>query len=788
MIYLTDYISEIRCPYCFSYVSILQKKESPLLIITCELCGKNEMSLNQYLSLINSNNIKSCNYCCKNIPIKELFCSSKKNNFLCKKCFSLLSNHQAININDYTPFTEIGKNCKIHKSFPNLFYCETCRVHICCKCMSEHPSHKIINICEEAKKKNNIEELKLLIKKEEKEIENEQKFGELILNSMSNMFENELKNKKDLFNFKKIFYNYFISNSNSYYAYENAEFLSNNENSDFFVNDKELKELEDLLNSININPNNDDINKEKKNNSHKSNKKYIDMANNIKMLSDNNDEPLRKSSTSVIKQSRRSSHLPTLPNIDKSNIPNIFLSNSNININNSNNNNSKNTINNNRNKHIYPFATPIKSQRFKVKKNIKQANEMINREIQNKSANFLGTNNNQENKIDNFILIKKLKFSIINMLYLGNNKILISIFSADKNLILGEIVKEKEKEKDKNLVNFVIIGTIRMGDKPIIHMEICDNGNILNCSDDRVIIFKIINNKINIKCNILYTDNNSSMKNSLHNLSCISLEQENLLVLYNNDSNNKKPENKNISELTFYSNTNTGCQKSKLSNPQDLKIISLEKISSNICVIISNKISDNNNISNKINLRFLRLRNNRFYTINEKEISSNEKNKSKIFINKLIDNYVIISESLNSFCIYDFEKNQTLNKFQCDNIEAMKIKLNDEQIFLYTVERKLNDEKVSEEVKMKKYLIKRINVGKIIGLNNNSDNVMNKYEENIFEINLVSVGELYGESFTNKINDMLIIKDEREEKDKNGSDKNLILLADNVGNIFYNYY
>ena len=110
MIYLTDYISEIRCPYCFSYVSILQKKESPLLIITCELCGKNEMSLNQYLSLINSNNIKSCNYCCKNIPIKELFCSSKKNNFLCKKCFSLLSNHQAININDYTPFTEIGKN------------------------------------------------------------------------------------------------------------------------------------------------------------------------------------------------------------------------------------------------------------------------------------------------------------------------------------------------------------------------------------------------------------------------------------------------------------------------------------------------------------------------------------------------------------------------------------------------------------------------------------------------------------------------------------------------------
>ena len=66
MIYLTDYISEIRCPYCFSYVSILQKKESPLLIITCELCGKNEMSLNQYLSLINSNNIKSCNYCCKN--------------------------------------------------------------------------------------------------------------------------------------------------------------------------------------------------------------------------------------------------------------------------------------------------------------------------------------------------------------------------------------------------------------------------------------------------------------------------------------------------------------------------------------------------------------------------------------------------------------------------------------------------------------------------------------------------------------------------------------------------
>ena len=86
-----------------------------------------------------------------------------------------------------------------------------------------------------------------------------------------------------------------------------------------------------------------------------------------------------------------------------------------------------------------------------------------------------------------------------------------------------------------------------------------------------------------------------------------------------------------------------------------------------------------------------------------------------------------------------------------------------------------------EEIKIKKYLIKKINKNLII-LGNNAL----KYE---IEINAISSCHLLGYNKNNKINDMLVINDDnRDEKDKNGSDKNLILLADNTGNVFYKYY
>ena len=84
-------------------------------------------------------------------------------------------------------------------------------------------------------------------------------------------------------------------------------------------------------------------------------------------------------------------------------------------------------------------------------------------------------------------------------------------------------------------------------------------------------------------------------------------------------------------------------------------------------------------------------------------------------------------------------------------------------------------------MKIKKYLIKKINKNLII-LGNN----VLKYE---IEINTISSCHLLGYNKNNKINDMLVINDDnRDEKDKNGSDKNLILLADNTGNVFYKYY
>ena len=247
MNHLKENLPEIRCPYCFSYISITSnKKDSSKLILFCENCGQKEIELDEYNSIIQNSTIKSCNHCCKNIPIKELFYSSKYNNFICKKCYSEFMNNHSLNDSEYIYFPEIGKRCKIHKNLQNLFFCQKCEKHICAECMIKHPnSHKVIKISNEAIKKNNIDELKFIIQKEEKDIENELNFGKNLINSLMKSFDDNIKNRKNVLNLKKLLYQYFITNSNSYNTYKNIDMLFSKEiNPDLFINDAEVKDLE----------------------------------------------------------------------------------------------------------------------------------------------------------------------------------------------------------------------------------------------------------------------------------------------------------------------------------------------------------------------------------------------------------------------------------------------------------------------------------------------------------------------------------------------------------------
>ena len=178
------------------------------------------------------------------------------------------------------------------------------------------------------------------------------------------------------------------------------------------------------------------------------------------------------------------------------------------------------------------------------------------------------------------------------------------------------------------------------------------------------------------------------------------------------------------------------------------------------------------------------LKSNRFLLSKIKELICIDKEKiEKIFIKKLFNKYLIISESINSFIIYDFQNDIINSKIQCENVISTYIKnIDNEQTYLYTIMKgKDVDEKIMEEIKIKKYWIRKSNKEIIKG-----NNINNKKG---IEINALTSTKLSGYNKNNKINDMIVITDDnRDEKDKNGSDKNLVLLADNAGNIFYKYY
>ena len=144
-----------------------------------------------------------------------------------------------------------------------------------------------------------------------------------------------------------------------------------------------------------------------------------------------------------------------------------------------------------------------------------------------------------------------------------------------------------------------------------------------------------------------------------------------------------------------------------------------------------------------------------------------------------MNNYILLTDSVKYFFIYDFQNSNVVAKFMCDKVLSMKIKdFTTNQNFFYTIERKEADEK---DVRMKKYCIQKNNNGIKIGINNNNPK--------IFHINLMNNVELNGYNKNNTINNMLVISDnERDEKDKNGTENNLILLTDNAGNIYYKYY
>ena len=75
--------------------------------------------------------------------------------------------------------------------------------------------------------------------------------------------------------------------------------------------------------------------------------------------------------------------------------------------------------------------------------------------------------------------------------------------------------------------------------KKILYMEILESGNIISCTDDKIFIFKIINNKILIKN--IFANNNI--------IACAPLEKDNFLVL-------QSITKEKMNDIYFYSHGN----------------------------------------------------------------------------------------------------------------------------------------------------------------------------------------------------------------------------------------
>lgn len=714
-------IPEIRCPYCFSYISLELNNNN--LITYCENCGKNEILMDDFISIINKNNIKSCNSCCKNIEIKDMLYSHNNKSFLCKKCFVELKEKNEIIEDEYINVNEIGRKCLKHKGAINNFFCLKCNVHICNECKKEHKSHEIKNIKEEAKYQKKIDEMTDILNKEEKYLEEEKILYEKLLTNMSKKFEKSIKNKTDILKLKQIIFDSFVTNNQSFTSYQNISIINDEKKIGDF--DIDLDNIDKIINNISLNNDNNNISEEE----NKSNNKNI-----------------RNSSYSVIKLSKKKIY--SNPTGLEDNKPNLYPT---INSNNKLDDKSKKIYT--LDKSVFGLVSPEKINYIKNRKiEYKNSINMINQEILNKSFDFnnYNFNNNKENNSkENFHILNKLSNSIINILYLGDNKMLATIFAQENNLILIEIKKEKTINKEQS-ISLEILMNYNIHTKPINHIEMGEDGSILSCSDNELIKFKLENGVIKI----LFVDNISSESKSF--ITCFSLFSENILVLASPYT------------MNYYKKINQD-KYSKIFLPKidGFKYNYMEKLTDNHIILVGQKIANvNHNIAYLI---FVEVDKNTIKKGFEKEV--NVKENEKICIKKIFENYVIISLPREGFIIFDYLKNKILYKYTCEYIIAMKIEIfNKNFIYCYTVETKDNEGKIVEEMNLKKYLIQKIIKRK-------------KFDFSVEEKSKISLCP------KNQINDIILINLNKDNLINNCSenDKKLVLLGDNNGNILYNY-
>ena len=190
----------------------------------------------------------------------------------------------------------------------------------------------------------------------------------------------------------------------------------------------------------------------------------------------------------------------------------------------------------------------------------------------------------------------------------------------------------------------------------------------------------------------------------------------------------------------------------------------MKKMTSNYLILVVGK--DSPKFKTKVYLLVFEVIQNKLETKFERNLNVNEKDKEKIIIEKIFENYAVVTFPGTGFYIYDYIKDDLVFSASCHSIVNLKSEFinNENSIYCYIIETKYNEVNNIEEQALKKYLIEKKK-----NFKNNSENWIHQCKNTI---NL---------STKNQINEMIIISDNYK------NDMKLILLGDNDGNILFNY-
>ena len=681
---------EIRCPKCYYYIALEQNPTNNNLIINCENCGKYEMELNQYYSIIRNNTTKTCNCCCKTSDISAMLFSKTNNYFICTKCFQ-----EQKNKNDFIFISELGRKCLKHKSSLNNFFCTNCNKHICKFCLNEHSNHDIKDIIKENKLNKEIDEAIALCKKEEEELENEKKMYEKILDKINKKFTKIIENRKNILKLKKIVFDSFVSNFHNYTSYKNSEIISNFDKNVLNLDEGiDIDYLNEIINKIDISKN---VNPE--------NKIYISNSDSKK-------------------------------NVQKkeADFPRFSLSKLNI--------EKKGTESIRKEKKPQNYTIYNRNSSSSKKQLFKMENEKINKAILTKGAEKYisdALQNVKNDKIQNpkIQTILKIPNSIINILYIGNNQLLISYYSQKDNLILAEI---KDINNGEHIISLEQKTTFNIFNEEINYMELCYDNDIIACSSEKLIKFKIKNNSINFVYVTSFKDNSV--------IKCLSLSKNIIVVLCENNIINN-----------FHKTDELQYQKTLIEKMAGIPINYIEKLPKNMIILKGDKVDNYNKRSSC--LKFMKVSKCELAPYLEKEIYINE--NEKIFINAIFEKYVLISSTSKGFLIFNYKDKINIPSHASDNLICLNIfPIDENNVYLYTIENKKVEEGENGTY-LKKYLIKKIE------------------EENNTKIDM-TMKDCISFGGPKIINDIVIVNINEAKEDKY-----LVLLGDNEGNILYNF-